>query len=136
MVVYLILQGGPLSGVNKSAILSELRKATGNLYGWFQAISMHNLEFSFAETGANIFVAATTATTGEEPAKFYVGFDLNKINSASQNLLNGVSTANSPINAIINFGAATTLAKSLNLTLNFDAILIIDPRTKQLDVLQ
>ena len=129
-------QGGPLSGVNKSAILSELRKATGNLYDWSQAMSINNLEFSFAETGANIFVAATTATTGEEPAKFYVGFDLNKINSASQNLLNGVSTANSPINAIINFGAATTLAKSLNLTLNFDAILIIDPRTKQLDVLQ
>ena len=82
------------------------------------------------------FTGNGTATTNNEPGKFYVGFDLNRLNSASQNLLNGVSTANSPINAIINFGAATTLAKSLNLTLNFDAILIIDPRTKQLDVLQ
>jgi hypothetical protein len=129
-------QAGPLSGVNKSAILSELRKATGNLYDWSKAMSINNVEFSFSETGANTAVAATTATTSLEPAKFYVGFDLNKINSSSQNLLNGVSTANSPINAVVNFGAATTLAKSLNLTLNYDAILVIDPRTKQLDVLQ
>ena len=129
-------QAGPLSGVNKSAILSELRKATGNLYDWSKAMSINNIEFSFAETGANTANAGTTATTALEPAKFYVGFDLNKINSSSQNLLNGVSTANSPINAVINFGAATTLAKSLNLTLNYDAILVIDPRTKQLDVLQ
>jgi len=129
-------QGGPLSGVNKAGILSELRKATGNLYDWSKAMSINNLEFSFAETGANTFVTATTNTTGEEPAKFYVGFDLNKLNSSSQNLLNGVSTANSPINVNVNFGAATTLAKSLNLTLNYDAILVIDPRTKQLDVLQ
>jgi hypothetical protein len=128
-------QSGPLSGVNKVAILSELRKATGNLYSWERAMSINNVEFSYAETGANA-VTGTALTTATEPAKFYVGFDLNKINSSSQNLLNGVSTANSPINAIVNFGAATTLAKSLNLTLNYDAILVIDPRTKQLDVLQ
>jgi hypothetical protein len=129
-------QGGPLSGVNKAGILSELRKATGNLYDWSKAMSINNLEFNFAETGANTFNTGTTATTALEPAKFYVGFDLNKLNSSSQNLLNGVSTANSPINVNVNFGAATTIAKSLNLTLNYDAILVIDPRTKQLDVLQ
>jgi hypothetical protein len=128
-------QAGPLSGVNKVAILSELRKATGNLYDWSKAMSINNIEFAYAETGANT-ANATALTTSLEPAKFYVGIDLNKINSSSNNLLNGVSTANSPINAVISFGAATTLAKSLNLTLNYDAILIIDPRTKQLDVLQ
>jgi len=128
-------QGGPLSGVNKSAILMELRKATGNLYDWSKSMSINNIEFTYGETGANT-TNATSLTTAQEPAKFYVGFDLNKINSLSNNMLNGTSTQNSPINAIVNFGAATTLAKSLNLTLNYDAILIINTRTKQLDVLQ
>jgi hypothetical protein len=128
-------QSGPLSTANQSAILMELRKATGNLYDWSKAMSINNLEFAYIETGYNT-VNATALTTAFESAKFIVGIDLNKINSASNNMLNGTSSQNSPIVANINFAAATTLAKSLNLTCNYDVILTLDTRTKQVTILQ
>lgn len=127
-------QAGPLSTLNQSAILMELRKATGALYDWSKASSINNVEFAYLETGYNV-TNATALSTSPEPAKFYVGFDLNKINSQSQNMLNGTSSQNSPIVAQVNFAAATTLAKSLNLSCQYDAILTIDTRTKQISVL-
>jgi hypothetical protein len=121
-------QAGPLSTQNQSAILMELRKATGSLYDWSKAMSINNVEFVYREAGE-------TNTTALEPAKFFVGFDLNKINSASNAMLNGSSSQNSPIIAQVSFAAATTLAKSLNLTSNYDAVLTIDTRSKQISVL-
>jgi len=106
----------------------ELRKATGSLYDWSKAMSINNVEFVYREAGE-------TNTTALEPAKFFVGFDLNKINSASNAMLNGSSSQNSPIIAQVSFAAATTLAKSLNLTSNYDAVLTIDTRSKQISVL-
>jgi hypothetical protein len=130
-------QAGPLSTGNSGAILMELRKATGNLYDWSKSMSINNVEFSYTETGKNLNTGgAGVITTALEPAKFLVGFDLNKINSSSSNMLNGTSSQNSPIVAQISFAAATTLAKSLNLTCNYDAILTLDTRTKQLTILQ
>jgi len=127
-------QSGPLTTANQSAILMELRKATGSLYDWSKASSINNLEFAYIETGRNT-ANSTDLTTNLEPAKFFVGFDLNKINSASNAMLNGTSSQNSPIVAQVSFAAATTLAKTLNLTSNYDAILTIDSRTKQISVL-
>lgn len=127
-------QAGPLSTLNQSAILMELRKATGSLYDWSKASSINNIEFAYIETGRNT-ANATDLTTGLEPAKFFLCFDLNKINSAAANMLNGTSSQNSPIIAQVNFAAATTLAKTLNLTSQYDAIITIDPRTKQISVL-
>lgn len=127
-------QAGPLSTLNQSAILSELRKATGSLYDWSKAMSLNNIEFAYLETGYNQ-TNATALTTAQEPSKFYVGFDLNKINSAANNMLNGTSSSNSPIIAQVQFAAATTLAKSLNLTSQYDSILTIDTRTKQISVM-
>lgn len=127
-------QAGPLTTLNQSAILMELRKATGSLYDFSKASSINNIEFGYLETGYNQ-VNTNALTTSLEPAKFFVGFDLNKINSASENMLNGTSSANSPILGIVNFAAPTTLAKTLNLTCQYDAILTIDPRTKQISVL-
>lgn len=121
-------QAGPLSTQNQSAILMELRKATGSLYDWSKAMSINNVEFVYREGGE-------TDTTAQEPGKFFVGFDLNKINSASNAMLNGTSSQNSPIVAQVSFAAATTLAKSLNLTSQYDAILTIDTRSRQISVL-
>jgi hypothetical protein len=121
-------QAGPLNTANQSAILMELRKATGSLYDWSKSMSINNVEFAYREGGE-------TDTTALEPAKFFVGFDLNKINSASNAMLNGTSSQNSPIIAQVNFAAATTLAKSLNLTSQYDAILTVDTRSKQISVL-
>lgn len=129
-------QAGPLTTANQSAILMELRKATGSLYDWSKASSINATEFAYVETGGNqVTGGAGVTTSGEEPAKFFVGFDLNKINSASNAMLNGTSSQNSPIVAQISFAAATTLAKSLNLTSQYDAILTIDTRSKQISVL-
>lgn len=127
-------QSGPLNTGNWGAILSELRKATGSLYDWSKSMSINNIEFGYLETGYNIANAATL-TSAEEPAKFFIGFDLNRINSSSKNMLNGTSSQNSPIVAQVGFVAATTTAKSLNLTCEYDSIITIDTRTKQISVL-
>ena len=127
-------QAGPLSTLNQAAILMELRKATGSLYDWSKANSINLTEFSYLETGYNTFAAAT-ATSPSAPAKFFICFDLNKINSAAENMLNGTSSQNSPITAQIQFAAATTKSKSLNLTCQYDSILTIDTRSRQISVL-
>jgi len=124
-------QGGPISmALNKSGALSELRKAVGSLYDWSKSFAINSIEFGY--------VANPLPTTGlTQPGKVYIGFDCNKINSASNMMLNGTSSQNSPINLNLNFGSPT-LTNNYNvfLVLNYDAILNIDPRTKQIRVLQ
>lgn len=122
-------QGAPLStGNNKSGILSELRKAVGNLYDWSKSMSINSVEFSYVDN-------PTPTTSLTQPGKFYVGFDLNKINSSSNMMLNGTSTQNSPINLNLSI-TSTPSAKNILLILNYDAIINIDPRTKQVNILQ
>lgn len=121
-------QGGPLSMANnKAGVLSELRKATGNLYDWSKGMSINSVEFSYIETGN---------TTVIQPGKVYIGFDLNKLNSGGKNMLNGISSQNSPINVVLNIATATAAAKNLNLILNYDCIFMIDPRTKMISMNQ
>lgn len=121
-------QGGPLSMANnKAGILSELRKATGNLYDWSKSMSINSTEFNYVENDT---------TTVIQPAKCYVGFDLNKLNSAGKNMLNGISSQNSPINVVLNIATATAAAKNVNLILNYDCIFMIDPRTKMISINQ
>jgi hypothetical protein len=121
-------QGAPINfGTNRSGALMELRKAIGSLYDWSRSPSINSVEFSYTEN-------PTTSLT--QPGKVYVGFDLNKINSASNNMLNGTSSQNTPINLQLNIATSTAKAKNINLVLNYDAILTIDPRTKMLSVMQ
>ncbi len=125
-------QGGRLSAGNttgKAGILMELRKAVGSLYDWSKSFSINTQEF-------NITDATVGNTTAVQPGKFLVGVDLNKINSSTNMMLNGTSSQNSPINLLLTFGAATAAQRNLYMVLNYDAILTIDPRTKQLSVLQ
>ena len=122
------LQGGPINFLlNKAGAMSELRKATGNLYDWSKSMSINSFEFDYTEN-------STTALT--QPGKVYVGFDLNKINSASKNMLNGTSSQNSPINLVMNITTATATAKNIYLVLNYDCVFIIDPRTKMITLNQ
>jgi hypothetical protein len=88
-------------------------------------MAINNIEFNYTEN-------STTALT--QPGKCYIGFDLNKINSASRAMLNGTSSQNSPINLILNFAAATVSAKNVYLVLNYDCIFILDPRTKMITI--
>lgn len=123
-------QGGPISlALNRAGVLSELRKATGALYDWSKSMAINNVEFAYTDN---------TATSLTQPGKVYIGFDLNKINSSSMNIMNGTSSQNTPINAIIQFGAAVAAntTKQLCLILNYDCVLVIDPRTRQVTVQQ
>lgn len=124
-------QAGPLNTVNnRNGILMELRKAVGSLYDWSKSFSIDFNEFGYAENGT---------TTTDAPGKFFVGFDLNKINSMSNFMLNGTSSKNTPINAVIQINdsaTGTSSARNLCLMLNYDMIVTIDPRTKQVSILQ
>ena len=121
-------QGGPISFTNnKAGALSELRKATGNLYDWSKSMAINNIEFNYVDD-------STTAHL--QPGKCYVGFDLNKINSASKNMLNGTSSQNSPINLTLNILPMGTAPKNVYLILNYDCVFIIDPRTKMITLNQ
>ncbi len=121
-------QGGPINfTLNRSGALSELRKATGVLYDWSRSMSINDAEFAYTED---------STTTALQPGKVYVGFDLNKINSSSNNIMNGTSSQNSPINAILQITAGAVSAKQLYLILNYDCVFVIDPRTKMVSMTQ
>jgi hypothetical protein len=121
-------QGGPISlALNRSGALCELRKAVGMLYDWSKSMSINNIEFAYTDN-------STTSAT--QPGKVLIGFDCNKINSSGNAIMNGTSSQNSPINAILQFTAATATAKQLFLTLIYDSVLVIDPRTKMINVTQ
>ena len=76
-------------------------------------------------------------TSTAQPGKVYVGFDLNKVNSASRNMLNGTSSQNAPINLVLQIGTQMgAIAKNIYLVLNYDCVLILDPRTKMITLNQ
>ena len=134
-------QGGPINfALNKAGALSELRKATGSLYDWSKSMSINSVEFGYTDVAlaAALGLPATVAvTSATQPGKCYVGFDLNKINCASKNMLNGTSSQNSPINLTLNMGTPmSAVAKNVYLLLNYDCIFIIDPRTKMITLNQ
>ena len=121
-------QGGPISfTLNRAGALSELRKATGVLYDWSRSMSINEAEFAYTDN---------STTTAQQPGKVYVGFDLNKINSSGNAIMNGTSSQNSPINAVLNMAVATQGAKQLYLILNYDCVFVIDPRTKMVNMTQ
>ena len=64
--------------------------------------------------------------------------DLNKVNSASRNMLNGTSSQNAAININLTIGSTAVNANSKNvyLVLNYDCIFILDPRTKMITLNQ
>jgi len=90
-------------------------------------MAINNIEFSYTENSTTSLV---------QPGKVYIGFDLNKINSASRAMLNGTSSQNAPINLIININVATASAKNVYLVLNYNCIFILDPRTKMITINQ
>ena len=71
------------------------------------------------------------STSHTIPAKFWVGFNLQKLTIESKAFFSGVSTQNSPITAIINTNSATTQSYNAMLIAVYDAIIEIDTQTKQ-----
>lgn len=108
---------------NKTEILQELRSAFGSIFDKNNNCSINTYEFNLSSTAA--------VSSYLIPAKFYVGTSTEKmVNSGT--LLSGISSADSPISYRINTGTSIGANNStVSLIVNYDALLIVDPNTKQ-----
>lgn len=104
------------TSLNKSAILQELRKITGSIYG-----SKNNFAINWAEFN----VSGNATTTSNQPGKFYVGVDTEKLSNASS-LLTGQSTGGSAILLNCNINTSTPQAYNVCLLVNYDVLLQVD----------
>jgi hypothetical protein len=107
---------------NRAGILNELRRAMGSIFNNNNAMSINTREFDKVDGDTTTYIV---------PAKFWVGFNLQKLTIESKAFFSGVSTNNSPITAIINIGTPTTQAYNAMLIAVYDAIIEIDTQTKQ-----
>lgn len=115
---------------NKSAILVELRKVMGSIYDKVNSLSINYKEFSICDTTVGNANATSTLTA---PAKFYVGFNLQKLHSNA--LLTGISTNNSNITVNIDqVNPVGSTSRQLNLILAYDALIEIDIVNKQASI--
>ena len=113
---------------NKAYILQQLRRATGNINDKNNNMSINSLEF---------YADGVDITTSSVPAKFIVGIPLEKLHIPSDKaILTGVSTNNSNITVNINTSTATAAAYTINLILNYDAIIEVDTQTRDARVRQ
>jgi hypothetical protein len=118
----------PLSTVlNEAGILQETRRAFGNLYDSSNSMSIDTVEFARN-------VNDTVNLQYWEPGKFIVGVNLDKLQSGDHAMMSGASTYNTPISVNINVGTQTDKVANLNLILDYDAILVLDPVARQLSV--
>ena len=116
----------PLSTLtNKAGILQYLRHATGSIYDRNNSLSINSIEWN--KSGG-------VATSGAEPAKFFVGLSLEKMHTNA--LLTGISTQNSAITVLVSTGTATGQAHTVNLILSYDALIEIDVNSRQVSVKQ
>ena len=107
---------------NRAGIMNELRRAMGSLFNNNNAMSVNSCEFSLNDGDTSQITI---------PAKFWVGFNLQKLTIESKAFFSGVSTQNSPISAIINTTDSTSQAYNAMLIAVYDAIIEIDTQTKQ-----
>jgi hypothetical protein len=119
----------PLSTLNnKTYIVQELRRASGNLDDKNNNMSINSVEFNYQ---------GNDATTVNAPAKFIIGIPLEKLHIANDKaILSGVSTNNSNITVNISTATATAQAHTVNLILNYDCILEVDTQTRDARVRQ
>ncbi len=126
----------PLSTVlNRSGILQETRRAFGCLFDSDNNNSINTVEWN-CNINYNVAVDATArSTTPQEPGKFLIGVDLDKVAWGDRTLMSGVSTFGTSISVNINVGAvATNQPSNVGLLLCYDAIMVIDTAGKQMSV--
>jgi hypothetical protein len=109
---------------NKAGILQELRKCVGSIYDKTNNMAINTAEFNSVDNVANAVYTA--------PGKFYLGFNLEKLHSGA--LLTGISTNNSNITVNITQSTATTVVRTCNLLLVYDALIEISLIDKQSSV--
>jgi hypothetical protein len=112
------------TGLNKGQVFMEMKKAVGLLYG-NNNLSINRIEFNYG-SGAT--------TTNTIPGKFLPVVDCTRISALSENLLNGISTKNTPINLILNMASSNASAGSVNLIMNYDVLINVDPINNQVSL--
>jgi len=113
---------------NKTYVIQELRRASGNINDKNNNLCINSVEFN--KVGNDV-------TTVSAPAKFIVGIPLEKLHIPSDKaILTGVSTNNSNITVNINTSTATAQAHTVNLILNYDAIIEVDTANRDARVRQ
>ena len=118
------------TAVNKPAALMYLRECIGSVNDWRNSGSINGVEFSYKGSDG--------VTTLTEPAKFYVGVPLSKIQNANpyvqSSLLSGVDASSTPIIANVNIGTATAQAFNVYLVAEYTCLVEIDTMTTQVQV--
>ena len=119
----------PLSTLlNKNGIISELALS---LFGNRNILSA---SLGLTPTTWN-YTSGSAATSYSAPALFIVGVNVEKCPTSSA-VLTGASTLLSPVVARIDINTATSQAVQVRCLANFDALISIDPMTRQVDILQ
>jgi hypothetical protein len=115
---------------NKTYVIQELRRASGNINDRNNNMCINAIEFN---------QSYATGSTYAVPSKFIIGIPLEKLHIPSDKaILTGVSTNNSNITVNINTSSAVPAATSfnVNLILNYDAIIEVDTQTRDARVRQ
>ena len=107
---------------NKAGIFNELRRAMGSLFNDNNSMAINTFEFNMNDGDITEITIS---------AKFWVGFNLQKLTIESKAFFSGVSTQNSPITAIINSNHETKQSINAMLIAVYDAIIQIDTQTKR-----
>lgn len=123
----------PLDTVNnKNGIISELALALfGNRNILSADLGINNANWNITSSG----YGATGNVGIIRPATFLVGVNLERIPTSSA-MLTGVSTLLSPINCRLNINTAPGQATQLRLFAYYDALMEIDPMTRDVKILQ
>ena len=110
---------------NKAFLLQELRRTMNNIYQNNVDMSINANEYALNDgSQSSVYI----------PAKFFVAVNTQRLSVPYKTLFTGISSQNSPINAVINCGTAT-MSQNITalLAINYDAILEIDLATKQIN---
>ena len=113
--------------INKAGVLTELSKFWNSPHDAFGA----NMAMSYTSFSINQNAADSTNI----PATFFVGTNCEKLPTNSA-LLTGISTMNSPILVNLNIGTATAENTTVYLLALYDALIKINPASRQAFVLQ
>lgn len=114
------------AGNNNGGVLQMLRQAVGSIYDKNNAMSINTWEY---------LCPSSTITEPITPAKYWVGVSTEKL-KVQGSFFTGISTEASPISAIINISTATSQIHNVMLIVNADLIFEIDPKTKQVVIIQ
>ena len=119
------------SSLNKAGALIELLNAWGPAHDLMTSnTSITPLQY-FGYLGNN---GAATPDTVTLPSNFFIGVNCEKLSTNSV-ILSGVSSQNSPITFRLNTSTATTQGFNVNVIAMFDALIKVNPRTRQASVM-